>query len=89
MAKGNIAKQNIENKIKEVFGADYIGIFDKKLYLWADDGGERVQVALTMTCPKVFVGDDIPVETPDEFQPAEITQQEQDNLKMLIERLGL
>ena len=89
MAKGNIAKQNIENKIKEVFGADYIGIFDKKLYLWADDGGERVQVALTMTCPKVFVGVDAPAEAPDEFQPAEITQQEQDNLKMLIERLGL
>ena len=89
MAKGNIAKQNIENKIKEVFGADYIGIFDKKLYLWADDGGERVQVALTMTCPKVFVGVDTPIETPDEFQPAEITQQEQDNLKMLIEKLGL
>lgn len=89
MAKGNIAKQNIENKIKEVFGADYIGIFDKKLYLWANDGGERVQVALTMTCPKVFVGVDTPIETPDEFQPAEITQQEQDNLKMLIERLGL
>ena len=89
MAKGNIAKQNIENKIKEVFGADYIGIFDKKLYLWADDGGERVQVALTMTCPKVFVGVDTPAETPDEFQPAEITQQEQDNLKMLIEKLGL
>lgn len=89
MAKGNIAKQNIENKIKEVFGADYIGIFDKKLYLWADDGGEKVQVALTMTCPKVFVGVDTPIEVPDEFQPAEITQQEQDNLKMLIERLGL
>ena len=87
--KGTIAKQNIENKIKEVFGADYIGIFDKKLYLWSDDGGERVQVALTMTCPKVFVGVDTPIETPDEFQPAEITQQEQDNLKMLIERLGL
>ena len=87
--KGTIAKQNIENKIKEVFGADYIGIFDKKLYLWSDDGGERVQVALTMTCPKVFVGVDTSTETPDEFQPAEITQQEQDNLKMLIERLGL
>ena len=89
MAKGNIAKQNIENKIKEVFGADYIGIFDKKLYLWADDGGERVQVALTMTCPKVFIGVDAPTEVPDEFQPAEITQQEQDNLKILIERHGL
>ena len=89
MAKGNIAKQNIINKIKENFSSDYIGEFTSKIYLWADDGGERVQVALTMTCPKVFVGVDTPTEIPDEFQPAEITQQEQDNLKMLIEKLGL
>lgn len=89
MAKGNIAKVAVENKIKEVFGADYIGVFDKKLYVWADDGGERVQIALTMTCPKTFVGVDIPTETPDVFQPAEISQEEQDNLRALIEKLGL
>lgn len=89
MAKGNIAKIAVENKIKEAFGADYIGVFDKKLYVWADDGGERVQIALTMTCPKTFVGVDTPAETPDVFQPAEISQEEQDNLKALIEKLGL
>lgn len=89
MAKGNIAKIAVENKIKEAFGADYIGVFDKKLYVYADDGGERVQIALTMTCPKVFVGIDTPTETPDVFQPAEISQEEQDNLKALIEKLGL
>ena len=87
--KGNIAKQNVENKIKEAFGADYIGVFDKKLYVYADDGGERVQIALTMTCPKVFIGVDTPTETPDVFQPAEISQEEQDNLRALIEKLGL
>ena len=89
MAKGNIAKMAVENKIKEAFGADYIGVFDKKLYVYADDGGERVQIALTMTCPKVFVGVDTPTETPDVFQPAEISQEEQDNLRALIEKLGL
>lgn len=87
--KGNIAKAAVENKIKEVFGADYIGVFDKKLYVWADDGGERVQIALTMTCPKTFVGADTSIETPDVFQPAEISQEEQDNLRALIEKLGL
>ena len=89
MAKGNIAKQVVEDKIKEVFGSDYVGVFDKKLYVWADDGGERVQVALTMTCPKVFVGDDIPVETPDVFKPADISDDEQQNIKELIAKLGL
>ena len=89
MAKGNTAKVAVENKIKEAFGADFIGVFDKKLYIWADDGGERVQIALTMTCPKTFVGADVPVETPDVFQPAEISQEEQDNLKALLDKLGL
>lgn len=89
MAKGNIAKAAVENKIKEAFGADYIGVFDKKLYVYADDGGERVQIALTMTCPKTFVGVDTPIEAPDVFQPAEISQEEQDNLRALIEKLGL
>lgn len=89
MARGSQAKIQVNNLIKEAFKENYIGEFNSKLYVWADDGGERVQVALTMTCPKVFVGVDTPTETPDEFQPAEITQQEQDNLKMLIERLGL
>ena len=54
--RGNVAKQNIINKIKEAFGADYVGEFDKKIYVFADDGGERVQIALSLTCPKNQVG---------------------------------
>ena len=56
MAKGNIAKQNVTDMIKTAFGADYVGEFDKKIYVWADDGGEKIQVALSMTCPKTWVG---------------------------------
>lgn len=89
MAKGNIAKVAVENKIKEAFGADYIGVFDKKLYVYADDGGERVQIALTMTCPKTFVGVDTPTETPDVFKPAEITTEERENIQALLDKLGL
>ena len=57
MAKGQIAKENVEKKIATAFGEDYIGNFDKKLYVWANDGGERVQIALSLTCPKTPVGD--------------------------------
>lgn len=89
MSRGNTAKQAVENKIKEAFGSDFVGVFDKKIYVYADDGGERVQVALTMTCPKVFVGDDIPVETPDVFKPADISDDEQQNIKELMAKLGL
>ena len=56
MAKGNIAKENIVDKIKSALGADWIGEFDKKYYCWADDGGARIQVAIALTCPKVYRG---------------------------------
>jgi hypothetical protein len=38
MARGATAKVNVENKLKEAFGSDWIGIFEKKAYVWADDG---------------------------------------------------
>ena len=52
MAKGAIAKSNVVNKIAEAFGSDYIGTYDKKEFVWANDGGERVQIAISLTCPK-------------------------------------
>lgn len=55
MAKGTIAKQNVINKIAQVFGADYIGEVDKKIYVWAEENGEKVQIALSLTCPKTAV----------------------------------
>lgn len=55
MARGANAKIQVENIIKEAFGENFAGIADKKLYVWADDGGEKVQIAITMTCPKTNV----------------------------------
>ncbi len=55
MAKGSVAKEKVVEKLKSAFGADYIGEFDKKVYLWADDGGERVQITISMTCHKPFI----------------------------------
>ena len=52
MAKGTIGKQNVINKIKQAFGADFIGEYDKKIYVWTQENGERVQVAISLTCPK-------------------------------------
>jgi hypothetical protein len=56
MAKGATAKINVTKKIMEAFGSDFVTEQDKKLYVWADDGGEKVQVAISMTCPKTPVG---------------------------------
>ena len=51
-AKGTIAKENVIKKIANEFGKDFIGEFDKKIYVWANDGGEQVQIAISLTCPK-------------------------------------
>ena len=55
MAKGNIAKANVVKKIAEIFGADFIGEYDKKLYVWTQENGEKVQVAISLTCPKTSI----------------------------------
>lgn len=107
MARGSIAKENVTKKIASVFGSDFIGEYDKKVYVWANDGGERVQIALSLTCPKNFIevatnvdtdggdwdfSDDAPTNTKvavTNAPPAEITQEEQDNLRTLLEKLGL
>ena len=55
--KGALAKEYVAKKIAEVFGADYIGEVDKKLYVWAQENGEKIQIAIAMTCPKTPIGD--------------------------------
>ena len=104
MAKGAIAKQNVINKLQAAFGADYIGEYDKKWYVWSQEKGERVQIAISLTCPKVPVEvsnapvagdfnfeDDAPttVVAAGGFQPAEITEDERDKVRDLMKVLGL
>lgn len=53
MAKGTIAKDLVEKKIIAAFGADYVCTADKKIYVQALENGEKVQIAISLTCPKV------------------------------------
>ena len=101
MARGQKAKDAVEKKIIEAFGANYAGTFDKKIYLWADDDGQLIQVALSMTCPKIFKGVEETRPTALNFEddndflaaapipPAEITPEEKETLQELMNRLGL
>lgn len=52
MAKGAEAKANFIKRIQVALGADYIGEVDKKYYVWSTENGERVQLAIALTCPK-------------------------------------
>lgn len=96
--KGQIAKQVVEDKLREVFGKDFLGIADKKLYVQAEEDGQMVQVAITMTCPKTpFITDgatadgfpEVNFADPTEYKPAEITSNELDNVRKMIKELGL
>lgn len=97
-AKGSIAKENIAKKLKEVFGSDYVGEYDRKHYVWAEDGGEKVQIAIAMTCPKNPVGvvgaggsfdfEGAPTLGPSGFDPAEITPEEEEKVQDLMKKLG-
>ena len=94
MAKGAEAKEYVAAKLAEVFGEDYIGLIDKKYYVWA----------IAMTCPKTPVDtgatmtvpsaspnwdfEETPVKTVVKPQ-VEITQEEQQNIAALMARLGL
>ena len=50
------AKESVEKQIVAAFGDAYITTQDKKIYVWADDGGEKVQIAISLTGVKNMVG---------------------------------
>lgn len=102
MARGSAAKEIIKKKIASAFGENYIGEVGGKLYLWENDGGERVQIAIAMTCPKVFIeaedagrkedfdwGTEGSTSAPAPKPKVEITEEEQKKIADLMSKLGL
>ena len=106
-ARGNVAKERLIKKFMGASGVRFLGEYDKKYYFEEDDGGERVQIALTLTCPKTPIevatnievdsgdwdfSDDAPVTTKvavSNAPPAEITEEEKENIANLLLKLGL
>lgn len=102
MAKGDQAKNAVIEKIKAAFGEDYIDIVDKKIYVWAKEGAEKVQIAISLTATKTPIGttgsldfgggldfEAMATGDPIPEKKLEITQEEQDNISALFARLGL
>lgn len=100
MARGAEAKKKVIEKIKETFGDNFIGEANNKYYVYATEAGEKMQIAISLTCPKTPVvlegvssfdgGFDFstpPIAKPEPV--TEIKQEELDNVKALMERLGL
>ena len=55
MARGAIAKDDVAKKLAAAFGADFLGEYDKKYYVLGVENGEKIQIAISMTCPKTPV----------------------------------
>ena len=55
MAKGADSKKLVEDALIAALKDNYIGTFDKKIYFEFKEAGERVQIAVSMTCPKTLV----------------------------------
>ena len=93
MAKGAIAKEEVVKKISEAFGSSFIGEFDKKVYVWANDGGEQVQIAISLTCPKNPIGslnfEEKEKIFEEENKVVEITEEEKIKIDELMKRLGI
>lgn len=100
MAVGNQAKEKLIQKIINALGDSYIGMKDKKYYFNSDENGERIQIAISMTCPKTPIGEagataDSNVlnfedgATAGGETPIEITTDEKKNVADLMARLGL
>ena len=101
--KGTQAKDVVIKKISDAFGQDFVGVYDKKAYVLADDGGEKIQIAITLTCPKAPVGVvaapakagmdfenmEAPVVAPTAFEPAQISEDERETVAELMRKLGL
>ena len=94
MVKGAIAKQVVIEKIKQAFATDFVAVVDNKVYVQADENGEKVQIAISLTCPKVPVGavkeeSAVIAGEPSAFQPAQIDERELENVRALIKEFNL
>lgn len=90
-SKGSYAKEKIIQFIKEKFGEDYIGEFDKKYYVWISDGGsEKIQMAISITAPKVYRGtEESALSSSDTTSASTFTKEEEETLEELMSKLGL
>lgn len=102
MARGSEAKDKVFAALAEAFGPDWVGVIDKKAYIWVKENGEKLQIAVSLTVPKNPVGvvnttsgggfdfrEEATVIAPTKFEPAEISQDELDTIQEMMRKLGL
>lgn len=100
MARGAISKEEATRRILEAFPGSFI--YDKEIRIPFVEEGENIQLKCALTCAKVNVevggenaipGEEAPVmatsaKTPP-VEKTEVSEEEKDNLKRMMEALGI
>lgn len=100
MARGSNAKVAAADVMKNAFGNAWLGESGGKYYIEMDDGGEKVQLAIALTCPKNPVALNTPVVNggfdfsqtevaQTKFEAVDFTEAEKENINRLIEKFNL
>lgn len=101
MAKrGDAARQSVMDTICKAFGDNFVGVQDKKIYVWAQDGvnGEKIQFAVSITMPKTPIaggGDNmssspsIEAASTTNFTPTELAPEDKAKIEALKAQLGI
>ena len=103
MAKGALAKEQIFNKMMEVFEGSFMYNNGKELRINWEEDGNPVQIKVALTCAKEMVGDGfevkgnaaaatetVPIKSVENIStPVEPTLEEKQNVEDLLTALGL
>lgn len=92
--RGTASKEKLIQTIIDATGADFLGIVDKKLYIRAFEGGEELQLAISITCPKNLIdfggsAETAPNDANVAAESAEISKEEEETIEQLLAKLNL
>ena len=100
MARGAVSKEEATKKILETFPGSFV--YEKEIRIPFVEEGENIQLKCALTCAKTNVevggenalpGEDTPVvttsATAQPVEKTEVSEEERNNLKRMMEALGL
>lgn len=92
-ARGAYAKEYLKKKIIDTFSGNFLGEIDGKIYFQIEDNGEMVPISISFTCPKTVPFDMSAAQTggisAGASATSEITDAEKENIRQLMNALGL
>lgn len=97
MKRGDLAREKVVETIKSAFGDNCLGVQEKKIYVTADENGEKIQFAISITMPKAAVSladqphdwSDSPVVNESAKPATAISKEDEEKVAALMRTLGI